>query len=178
MKMTLHIDGSAVTLETLSRKAQEVSFALNGKTYVFRSARLPDGSFLLERETAPGVWQRLSGQAWAGKDFKRVQLGALEAKISELKAGASAAFSEAALSPAAPMPGVIRQVLVKAGDKVSKNQPLIIMEAMKLQTTLYAGGDGVVEAVLVKVGDMVAEGAELVRIAPLLHAGGAGGGKQ
>lgn len=164
MKMTLHIDGKPILLENVSRKAQEVSFALNGTIYNFRSQRLPDGSFLLERETAPGVWQRISGQAWAGKDFKRVQLGALEAKISELKAGAAGGNSETALSPTAPMPGVIRQVLVNKGDKVAKGQPLVVMEAMKLQTTLSAGGEGVVEAVLVKAGDLVTEGAELVKV--------------
>ena len=48
------------------------------------------------------------------------------------------------------MPGVIRQILVKPGDKVKRDQPLVVMEAMKLQTTLTAGGDAKVEAVLVK----------------------------
>ena len=62
------------------------------------------------------------------------------------------------------MPGLVRQVLVKKGDRVKAGQPLIVMEAMKLQTTLVAGGDGVVEAVLVKESEQVAEGAELVRI--------------
>ncbi len=165
MNVTLHIDGKPVTLEKVSRKTQEVSFALNGAIYVFRSARLPDGSFLLEREVKPGVWQRISGQTWQGKDFKRVQLGALEAKISELKAGTTSS-GESALSPTAPMPGVIRQVLVNKGDKVAKGQPLIVMEAMKLQTTLSAGGEGTVEAVMVKAGDLVTEGAELVKLTP------------
>jgi len=41
-----------------------------------------------------------------------------------------------------------------------------VMEAMKLQTTLCAGGDGTVEAVLVKVSDLVTDGAELVKIVP------------
>ena len=165
MNVTLHIDGQPVTLENVARKAQEISFVLGGKTYQFRSLSLPDGSFLLEREIAPGVWQRMSGASWQGnKNMRHVQVGALEAKISELAKGAAQTSAEAALSPTAPMPGLIRQILVKAGDKVARNQPLLVMEAMKLQTTLSAGGDATVEAVLVKEGDLVTDGAELVKL--------------
>jgi biotin carboxyl carrier protein len=39
-----------------------------------------------------------------------------------------------------------------------------VLEAMKLQLTLSAGGDGTVNEILVREGEMVAEGAELVRI--------------
>lgn len=166
MNVTLHIDGKPVMLEKVARKSGEVSFTLEGKNYHFRSAKLPDGRNLLERETAPGVWQRVSGMAWQIKDAKRVALGKSEAKIAE-QSKKSAAGAEGALSPTAPMPGLIRQLLVKPGDAVEKGQPLLVMEAMKLQTTLSAGGVGKVEAVLVKVGDLVTDGAELIKISPL-----------
>lgn len=167
MNITLHIDGKPVTLEKIARKAQEISFMLGGKAYQFRSVKLPTGQCLLEREVAPGVWQRISGVSAQAKDFKRVSLGKLEAKVAE-QTKAAQGGGEGALSPTAPMPGVIRQILVKAGDKVSKGQPLIVMEAMKLQTTLSAGGEGKVDAVLVKVSDLVTDGAELVKISQLL----------
>jgi 3-methylcrotonyl-CoA carboxylase alpha subunit len=64
------------------------------------------------------------------------------------------------------MPGLIRQILVKIGDVVTRGTPLLVMEAMKLQTTLAAGGDGVVEAIRVKVGDLVTDGAELIKLRP------------
>lgn len=164
MNLTLHLDGNPVTLEKLTRKAQEVSFTLNGKSHHFRSQKLPGGGYLLEREISPGVWQRLSGDAWSARDAKRVQLGTWEAKISEQTKAAGHAQGESPLSPVAPMPGLIRQILVKVGEKVIKGQPLLVMEAMKLQTTLSAGGDGVVEALPVKEGDLVTEGTELVRV--------------
>ena len=166
MKLELQMDGSPVTLENVSRSAQSVTFELNGKTYSFRSQRLPDGSTLLEQEVSVGVWKRMSAASWQVKDVRRVQLGHVEASISEVKKGAAHGGGEAALSPVAPMPGLIRQILVKVGEVVTRGTPLLVMEAMKLQTTLAAGGDGVVEAIRVKEGDLVTDGAELIKLRP------------
>ncbi len=65
----------------------------------------------------------------------------------------------------APMPGKVVSFGVKAGDKVSKGQPVAVMEAMKMEHTIAAPADGVVEELLYAVGDQVAEGAELLKIA-------------
>ncbi|MES2508352.1 MAG: acetyl/propionyl/methylcrotonyl-CoA carboxylase subunit alpha [Pseudomonadota bacterium] len=65
----------------------------------------------------------------------------------------------------APMPGKVVSFGVKAGDKVSKGQPLAVMEAMKMEHTIAAPADGVVEELLYAPGDQVAEGAELLKIA-------------
>lgn len=55
----------------------------------------------------------------------------------------------------APMPGMIVKVKVSAGDKVAKNDPLLIMEAMKMEATIYAEHDGEISKVLVKPRDNV-----------------------
>lgn len=47
----------------------------------------------------------------------------------------------------APMPGSIVAVSVKAGDAVTKGQTLLVMESMKMETTIAASRDGVVEAI-------------------------------
>jgi acetyl/propionyl-CoA carboxylase alpha subunit len=65
----------------------------------------------------------------------------------------------------APMPGQVLKVLVSLGQQVSAGNPLVILEAMKMEQTLRASADGVVEAVLVKQGDVVAPGDTLVQIA-------------
>jgi 3-methylcrotonyl-CoA carboxylase alpha subunit len=62
----------------------------------------------------------------------------------------------------APMPGKVVAVLVKDGQEVKKGEPLVIMEAMKMEHTISAPGDGVVEEVLYQVGDQVADGAPLL----------------
>lgn len=47
----------------------------------------------------------------------------------------------------APMPGSVVAVQVKAGEAVSKGQTLLVMESMKMETTLMAPRDGVVAAI-------------------------------
>lgn len=159
MKTVLNIAGSEVMLENVSRKGNAVNFTIGKKNYTFSSARLPDGSWLLEQDG-----KRIQGAAWNAKGFKRVQVGGLEAKVSEPSAAGADAAVGGKLSPTAPMPGLVRKIMVAKGDKVKAGQAIAIMEAMKLQTTLSAGGDATVEAVMVKEGEMIAEGTELVRL--------------
>jgi len=62
----------------------------------------------------------------------------------------------------APMPGKVVAVLVASGKTVAKGEPLVIMEAMKMEHTIAAPSDGLVEEVLYQVGDQVADGAPLL----------------
>jgi pyruvate carboxylase len=55
----------------------------------------------------------------------------------------------------APIPGVITGLHATVGGKVAKGDKLITLEAMKMQTTIYAAEAGIVGEVLVKVGDSV-----------------------
>ena len=63
-----------------------------------------------------------------------------------------------------PMPGKVLKILVETGRKVSAGDPLIILEAMKMEHTMRAALDGVVEAVLVSDGEVVGPGQLLVQI--------------
>ena len=65
----------------------------------------------------------------------------------------------------APMPGQIKAILVREGDKVKTGQKLLIMEAMKLENKLPATRDGIVKHILVRDGDIVSQGQELIIIA-------------
>ena len=63
-----------------------------------------------------------------------------------------------------PLPGKIIELRVKAGDKVARGQPLLVLEAMKMEHTLTAPADGTVKSVRYAVGEQVAEGAELIEL--------------
>jgi pyruvate carboxylase len=63
----------------------------------------------------------------------------------------------------APMPGVVVTVAVRVGEAVAKGQKLLSMEAMKMETTLYAEQDGKVAEVLVQPGSQVETGDLVVR---------------
>lgn len=70
--------------------------------------------------------------------------------------------ADAGASLSAPMPGKVIALLVEAGSKVRKGQPLLVMEAMKMEHTLSAPADGLIEKLPFRVGDQVGEGAALV----------------
>ena len=64
----------------------------------------------------------------------------------------------------APMPGTVIKVLVAEGETVTARQPLVVLEAMKMETPLSSPYDAVVRAVNVAEGDRVAGGAVLVEL--------------
>jgi pyruvate carboxylase len=55
----------------------------------------------------------------------------------------------------APIPGLVTAISVGVGAKVTKGDKLITLEAMKMQTTIYAPCDGLVDQILMQVGDTV-----------------------
>ena len=64
----------------------------------------------------------------------------------------------------APMPGTVLRVLVRKGDRVEPRQPLVVLEAMKMETPLVSPYAGVVQEVHVAEGDRVAGGATVVEL--------------
>jgi len=84
----------------------------------------------------------------------------------EFAEAADALSAEAASDGAiaSPMPGKVILVQVAAGDTVRKGQPLVTLEAMKMEHVLTAPFDGVVAALAAKEGDQVAEGVVLARL--------------
>jgi oxaloacetate decarboxylase (Na+ extruding) subunit alpha len=65
----------------------------------------------------------------------------------------------------APMAGTIIDILVNTGDSVSANQPVIIIEAMKMETEIRAKADGTVISVNVSKGDAIVVNQPLVSLA-------------
>jgi biotin carboxyl carrier protein len=66
----------------------------------------------------------------------------------------------------APMPGKVLQVSARAGDDVNPGDPLLILEAMKMENVLCAEIAGKIREVHVKPGDMVEPGKLLVVVEP------------
>jgi glutaconyl-CoA decarboxylase len=92
---------------------------------------------------------------------------ASHAPASVAAAPAPAAVAAAAAKPqlpvdsgavTSPMAGAIKSILVKQGDGVKQGQPLVILEAMKMENQITAPVAGTVKSVNVKEGDSVTEG--------------------
>lgn len=64
----------------------------------------------------------------------------------------------------APIPGAILEIKVRQGDKVSAGQPVLKMEAMKMENEISAPVSGIISNINVNVGDSVGQGQELMSI--------------
>jgi 3-methylcrotonyl-CoA carboxylase alpha subunit len=63
-----------------------------------------------------------------------------------------------------PMPSLVVDVFVKKGDRIKKNQPLIVLSSMKMENTLYSNEDGVIEIINVAKGENIQSGHILLKI--------------
>lgn len=121
--------------------------------------------YLVEMEEIGGVPQPAAPVAPAAPApaAEPVQAAAPEAQAP---AAAPAAPSAPAGADAltAPMPGAILKILVNVGDAVKQNQPLMILEAMKMENEIVASNDGTVTGIHVQQGDVVNPGDPLITV--------------
>jgi geranyl-CoA carboxylase alpha subunit len=159
------LSGPAVA-RAASVARHDLTLVCNGRTRTLRAP--PDDVAVLSRDGASVRWRsgRLQRQALAVQDGGRLHLSVQ---------GATFSFSEPSPYPAsdpssdpgrarAPVAGVVAQVAVAPGDRVVAGQPLVCVEAMKMDMWLHAASAGTVRAVHVKIKDRVASGAVLVEL--------------
>jgi len=103
---------------------------------------------------------RVNGKAFTVEVAESGQLGSLQPAPS---APAPAAVGSGEPVPAA-LAGNVFKVLVSVGDTVSEGQPVLVVEAMKMETEVAAPRSGSVTAVHVSEGDAVAVGDSLISI--------------
>ena len=77
----------------------------------------------------------------------------------------SAAPSTKVNAIVAPLPGVIKEVKVKVGDSVKANDPVIILEAMKMETVVSAPQDGTIATINVEIAQNVQQSEVLATFA-------------
>jgi 3-methylcrotonyl-CoA carboxylase alpha subunit len=149
LQVMVHFNGEGYVIEVPGgkrRKATQVR--LEGNTL---SAHLDEA-----KVTATVVF--------AGRDLTLIHSGATwRLEIDDaLELGAQHQGGSGRLT--APMPGAVVSVLVKQGDRVEKGQPLIVLEAMKMEHTIKATAAGRVSEIFFVVGQQVTDGAQLLTI--------------
>lgn len=100
------------------------------------------------------------------KDSILVSVGPASFEFKPAEASRRRARGLAAPEIVAPMPGKVLKVLVRDGDLVTAGQPLVVIEAMKMETTLAAESDALIRRVRVAVGQSVDHGAVLIDLSP------------
>ena len=102
-------------------------------------------------------WCRLNGETYA---FDLVDISSATPARKKKNAAKSSTLI------AAPMPGKITKIFVKAGDHVEKTKAVLVMEAMKMEYTLKSDLSSVIDKVNVQVGDQVTLGHVLIELKP------------
>ena len=98
----------------------------------------------------------------------------LNNKISEIKIqdkhdllleklGMNKAADHRIMDVKAPMPGLILDILIKVGDSVKKGDPVLVLEAMKMENILKSAGEGEVKNILVGIGSSVEKNQVLIQ---------------
>ena len=100
---------------------------------------------------------------WRGKRFRATVRSPLEKVLREVTRGKTDSGRSVL---AAPMPGLVVSVRTSTGSAVHAGQPLLVMEAMKMQNELAAERDGVVLSMHVEPGQTVEAGQVLATLGP------------
>jgi len=166
-RYTLDIGGRTFTLDVEETDVDRFQVNVEGQTYEVRLAGdedLPEAKITPALE--PGRVDRdahgAPAAAPAGPAVPKpspARTAAPPPRRAALRGGG------AATTLGAPMPGVILEVMVKAGDAVKRGQEIAVLEAMKMQNTIRSPRDGTIAEVCVIAGHAIGHGDAIVRFA-------------
>ena len=140
----LEIDGRPVAVELVARR---------GSTLTLRFGARQERIVVAAHERAIYLHCR-------GAHYRLDRAAALTVDALDLAAGAASGHS----SLEAPMSGTLLKVLVQPGQTVAAREPLVILEAMKMEHTIVAPHPGIVAKIHFTAGQLVPGGAVLVEI--------------
>ena len=120
-------------------------------------------SLLLDGQSREMVIDREGDRVYVWLDGERIET-VVRDELSRVIAAVMKPVAAGPSAVAAPMPGIVVSVPVKVGDLVEAGQPVVVVEAMKMQNELVAEVTGVVESIEVKPGQTVDRAAVLVRL--------------
>jgi len=156
MDYRLKCQNTEVPIQCNVEKSHQFSAALENKTLYISAERISPYELFL---TIDG--RHYNVFIHGNEQEKDIQINGREYHIEDmdLLEQQSAGASEIETAPSdviPPMPSIVTRILVQVGDHVEKAQSLIIVSAMKMETTLSAPYNGVVTKIHVAEGDKVA----------------------
>jgi biotin carboxyl carrier protein len=80
------------------------------------------------------------------------------------KMGLLSNTSQKAKNILAPMPGLIMDVMVQAGQEIVEGTPLLVLSAMKMENQILSQGGGTIKSIAIKVGDTVDKGQLIIEM--------------
>jgi len=163
MKLKRIGDAREFNVEILARDGNVVRASIDGVEFTAAVVPLADGSAMLHvgdrRLRTFGARTRNAILVAAGP-------ASFDFTPAEGRTGA-ARHGLAAPEVTAPMPGKVLKLLVAEGDSVKAGDALAVLEAMKMETTLYAESAATVKKLHVTAGQMVDHGAVIIEFSPV-----------
>ncbi len=162
MRYSVKIDDKEFDID-IEYKSEKYYATINGKEVIIESHQLADSrSIMLLNNKSFEVDVRSNGYDNAKTVFVLGQEIPVEIENYNLaqlkkKAGMSST-AKMDLSLKAPMPGLVLEFKVAVGDTVKKGDPLVIIEAMKMENVIKASGDAVIESIAIDAGQSVEKG--------------------
>lgn len=160
MKQQWTVGGEAVDAE-VSRQGDAIAVTWGGRTITVRGQRAGDGVWHMSVDGKP---HKVVTAAAGGA--RHLAVDGLRLTAHKAQAGRRRGARDEGHGLTSPMPGQVLKVLVKVGDKVSKGDTLMIIEAMKMEHAIRAPWDGTVARLGFAEGDMVTPGADLAEVDP------------
>lgn len=160
MEKIFVVDGSEVKVNDFKASAQSVSFSYEGKDYEFSLTSESDFASILNFEG-----QRLNNavSSVSSEGEAMVIISGVEAKVGELNKRSKKSRVQSG-SLVSPMPGKIFKIIKEVGSEVKKGEPILILEAMKMEHSIRADKDGKVTKISYQVGDLVQGGVVLAEV--------------
>ncbi len=158
--------GDQQTVYTITVRYREANFLLElpGETFIASGRYDEEGTLIADLSNGAGD-RRIKGMVLIRGSRLYVDTGGYPVLLNSLGGDRNVTDSGGGSGGlAAPMPGRIVSVAVKAGDTVKSGQTLMVLEAMKMEHSVTAGMDGIVEIVYFKAGDRVDDGEELLSL--------------
>jgi biotin carboxyl carrier protein len=154
MLTKLDVNGQEIEVDLIKKTNELVEFVYNKKTYSFKFEGHIEGKTILKSGTKLFQGKNYSGQVHLnGRVFQVEQLSG--------KRKSAAANKNAMTSP---MPGKVFKLIAKVGDAVKSGDPILIVEAMKMEHTIKADKDGTIKKIHFKEGEQVQGGVLLAEI--------------
>jgi acetyl/propionyl-CoA carboxylase alpha subunit len=162
MKLRRSGDSREHEVEILARDGARVRALIAGREVDATVEPTPDGAATItigERRYRAAAVKTRAGAF--------VAIGPRTFELSAVEEGARRhGHGLAAPEIAAPMPGKVLKVMVKEGQAVEAGPPLVVIDAMMMETTLAAESDAIIKRIRVSAGQMVDHGAVLIELSP------------
>ena len=169
MKKTVIINEKTIEIDLLDLQQEEIHFELEGERYKFKLQMESCGKIFLK--DTRGQNREVFGyrlpfkNGMTNKNWHYISNG--RDLFFELAGrGKKKKKSDQEGHMLSPMPGQVVKVLVEEGQEVSKNEPLIVLEAMKMEHTIRSNCKGMVKKVFFDQGDLVGGEVELLELVP------------